>query len=64
MDTEKEIERLDKRIDEVEEAQEEQGKLLRSVVKDVLKFWHIGIGVAAGLMIDKFGLEKLLTKFL
>lgn len=64
MDTEKEVARLDKRIDDVTKEQAEQKQTLSKALKDILRFWHIAIGVALGLIIDKFGIEKIIGKLL
>lgn len=63
-ETEKEFNRVYKRLDEVEEEQKEQRGLLSTVMRDIGRFWHIGIGVGVGLILKEVGLEKLLSRFL
>jgi len=53
-----------KRLDNLEKKVEEQGNTLLQLVKDVMKIWHIAIGVGLGLVLEKIGLDKLLTKLL
>lgn len=63
-ETEKELNRVNKRIDEVEEEQKEQRGLLATVMRDIRRFWHLGLGIGVGLILKEVGLEKLLGKFL
>lgn len=63
-ETEKEFVRVNKRIDDIEEEQEEQKKSLYTVTRDILRFWHLGVGIGLGLILKEVGLEKLLGKFL
>lgn len=63
-ETEKEFTRVNKRIDDIEEEQEEQKKGLLQVMRDIMRFWHLGIGIGLGLILKEVGLEKLLGKFL
>lgn len=63
-ETEKEFERVNKRIDKVEEEQERQEGQIQRLAKDILRFWHLGVGVGLGLILKEVGLEKLLGKFL
>lgn len=63
-ETEKELTRVHKRIDEVEVEQKEQSKVLSTVMRDILRFCHLGIGIGVGLILKEVGLEKLLSKFL
>lgn len=63
-ETEKEFTRVNKRIDDIEEEQEEQKKTLLGVTRDILRFWHLGVGIGLGLILKEVGLEKLLGKFL
>lgn len=63
-ETEKEFTRVNKRIDDIEEEQEGQKKTLLGVTRDILRFWHLGVGIGLGLILKEVGLEKLLGKFL
>lgn len=63
-ETEKEFTRVNKRIDDIEEEQEEQKKGLLQVMRDIMRFWHLGVGIGLGLILKEVGLEKLLGKFL
>lgn len=68
-ETESEVSRLDTRIDtaleDLADNEEKIKKLaddLTKLDKSVTKVWHIGVGVALGTIIDKFGLDKIITK--
>lgn len=63
-ETELEVKRLDSRIDKVVEDQVETSDELDKLDKSVKRVWHIGIGIGVGLLIEKIGLAKLLTKLL
>lgn len=63
-DTEKEFTRVHKRIDGIEEEQKKQLSLLQIVMRDIGRFWHIGMGIGVGLLVKEIGLEKLLGKLL
>lgn len=52
------------RLDTLEKKVDEQGKTLIQLVKDVMRIWHIAIGVGLGLVLEKIGLDKLITKLL
>ncbi|AFV51102.1 tail fiber assembly protein [Vibrio phage VPMS1] len=53
-----------KRLDDLEEEVAEQKATLLQLVKDVMRIWHIAIGVGLGLALEKFGIDKLLSKLL
>lgn len=63
-ETEKEFERVNKRIDKVEEEQEKQEGMIQRLARDILRFWHLGVGIGVGLILKEVGLEKLVGKFL
>lgn len=63
-DTERELNRVDHKLNEIEQAQKEQGKVLQKLARDILRFWHLGVGVGLGLILKEVGLEKLLGKLL
>jgi len=63
-DTEREIERLNRRLDEVDETQKEQGKAITDLAKAILRFWHLGVGISLGFVIKELGVEKLLGHFI
>ncbi|BAM63084.1 hypothetical protein ETP1_034 [Edwardsiella phage ETP-1] len=63
-ETERELERLKSQLDGVETKQEEQDSKLGELSKNVLRFWHIGMGLGLGFLAERLGLEKLLSKFL
>ena len=58
------MEDLEKRVDRLEKEQEQDKKVTTDLVKDVMRFWHIATGVGLGLVIDKFGLDKIISKIL
>lgn len=62
--TEKELDRVNKRVDDVEEAQAEDHKTIVQLAKDMSKFWHIGLGAALGYLVHTMGLEKIISRFL
>lgn len=53
-----------KRLDDLEKEVAAQKTTLLQLVKDVMRIWHIAIGVSLGLVLDKLGLDKLLSKLL
>ncbi len=53
-----------KRLDTIEDRLEKQESTLLQLVKDVMRIWHIAIGVGLGLVLEKFGLDKLISKLL
>lgn len=63
-DTERELSRFNQKLEDIEDTQKEQGKMLQKLTKDILRFWHLGVGVGLGLILKEVGLEKLLGKFL
>mgnify|MGYP006921436628 CR=1 FL=1 len=63
-DTEKEFNRVNRRIDKVEEKQVVQQSALEKLARDILRFWHLGVGVGLGLLVKELGLEKLLGHIL
>lgn len=63
-ETEKEFERVHKRIDKVEEEQEKQDSMIQRLARDILRFWHLGLGISVGLILREIGLEKLIGKLL
>lgn len=63
-DTEKEFNRVNRRIDKVEEKQVVQQSTLEKLARDILRFWHLGVGVGLGLLVKELGLEKLLGHIL
>jgi hypothetical protein len=60
----KQIEELEERVDKQEKRLDIQEKTLKQLVSDVMKIWHIAIGVGIGLVLEKFGIDKLLSKLL
>lgn len=63
-DTEREFERVNKRVDNLEAAQKEQENQIYALAKAILRFWHLGVGVGLGFIAKEFGLEKLIGHFL
>lgn len=63
-DTEKEFERLNKRVDKLESEQEQQEKKISDLARDILRFWHLGVGIGLGFVVKELGLEKLLGHIL
>lgn len=63
-ETEKEFIRVNKRIEDVEAEQKEQRKTLSTVIRDIARFWHLGMGIGVGLLLKEIGLDKILSKFL
>lgn len=51
-------------MEEVEDTLEEQDSSIQLLAKQLMKVWHIGIGVSAGLLLDKLGIERFIQKFL
>ncbi|AWD90285.1 hypothetical protein [Dickeya phage Amaethon] len=63
-DVERELERFNKRLDSIEATQQEQGHKIYNLARDILRFWHIGLGMALGLVVKELGVEKLLGHLL
>lgn len=63
-DVERELERFNKRLDNMEASQHEQNRKISDLARDILRFWHIGLGMALGLVVKELGFEKLLGHIL
>lgn len=63
-DTERELERVNKRVDKLEEEQEKQENKIYALAKDILRFWHLGVGIGLGFIVKELGLEKIIGHFL
>jgi tetrahydromethanopterin S-methyltransferase subunit G len=59
-DTDKEFNRVNTRIDKVEDKQLNQQNRLEKLARDILRFWHLGVGVGLGLIVKELGVDKLL----
>lgn len=63
-ETELEIKRINESMEQLEEEQKGQKKELGDLSKAIMRFWHIGMGLGLGLLAERLGLEKLLSKLL
>lgn len=63
-EVERELLRLERQITDVKESLDKQDVQLQQLAKDIMRFWHLGLGIGLGLLIKELGLETLLSKFL
>lgn len=63
-DTEREFKHVNKRVEDLEDEQKVQRDKINNLARDILRFWHLGVGIGLGLLVKELGIEKLLGKFL
>lgn len=63
-DTEREFKHVNKRVEDLEDEQKVQRDKINNLARDILRLWHLGVGIGLGLLVKELGIEKLLGKFL
>lgn len=63
-DTERALKSFHRRLNTIEEKVSANSEVVDKIARDIARFYHLGLGLAVGLVARELGLENIIGRFL